>query len=149
MRQWEDCRTYVNYLLVEHRELDEELHGIRASLQMAQPEEVLRRLNLLRDELRRHFAEEEEGGCLEEAISCCPKVAKEADALLGQHPTLLAKLEHLIACLQSARRLELRAGFDEELTQFTRELLVHEADENQVMRRAFGTMMNGDGDDED
>lgn len=154
MRQIEECRSYVNYLLAEHRQLDNEVRGIQSALRavtmkQAPPEDLLRRLLLLRDELRRHFTEEEAGGCLEEAVSRCPSVAWQADALQNQHPVLLRRLDHFIGRLQPALLPESREELEPELKQFTRELLAHEAAENQIMRRAFGTMMNGDGDDEE
>jgi iron-sulfur cluster repair protein YtfE (RIC family) len=153
MRQAEECRTYVNHLRAEHQHLDQDVRGILSSLRamsakQAPPGELLRQLTSLRDDLRRHFTEEDAGGCLEEAVSRCPSVAEEVDSLLKQHPALLERLNRLLARIDAEHR-ELPDGFAVELKQFTGELLAHEGAENQIMRRAFGTLMNGDGDDDE
>jgi hemerythrin len=153
MRQAEDCRTYVNHLRSEHKHLDQDVRGILSSLRLMETKhlpaaELPRQLTAFRDDLLKHFTEEEAGGCLEEAISRCPSVAEQADSLLKQHPALLERLNHLIARLD-AEHGKSHDGFAVELKQFTHELLAHEAAENQIMRRAFGPLMNGDGDDEE
>jgi hypothetical protein len=105
---------------------------------------MLVELKLLGDDLRRHFVEEEEGGCLEEAVSRCPSVAPQADALQGQHAALLNSLDQMIAGLSSNSPRAAADGFSSQLKRFCQDLLAHEAAENQVMRQAFGITVNGE-----
>ena len=58
------------------------------------------------------------------------------------------RLNTLIARLD-AEHGKSHDGFAVEFKQFAHELLEHEAAENQILRRAFGTLMNGDGDDDE
>jgi hypothetical protein len=139
-----ESRSYVNHLLSEHRRLHGLLrearraivgNGVRKSA--AECTAVLREV---RDELQRHFAEEEGGGCLAEAVSRCPALSAEARAIEAQHPGLLLRLETLLNQVATAEptagcRVETLREFDDLL----RELHAHEAAENNLLRRGFGT----------
>jgi len=144
MREDSECRSYVNHLLSEHRRLHHLLRDARRALAAdgvrMSPTECAKVLCRVRDELRSHFAEEEEGGCLAEAVSRCPALSTEARTIEAQHPALLLRLERLLArvaeCDSSAQcRVETLLAFDDLL----RELRAHEAAENNVLRRGFGT----------
>lgn len=149
MNQLETCQTYVDHLRAEHRQLHAKVRRIQRDLfeRPATPGQVakaLRQFSALGDELRRHFAEEEEGGCMEEAICRCPSVAPEADALLHEHAGLLTAFCRLLARLETEAPSELPSGLRAEFDEFVKDLLAHEAAENKVMQRAFGVTVNGD-----
>jgi hypothetical protein len=149
MRQLEECRTYADHLRSEHRQIQKQVRGVEidlAALQDGAPSAALRSdLVQLRERLAHHFAEEEGGGCLEEAVSQCPCVASQADTLLHEHPALLHELDEVIAELrrgESQERLEeIRLKFE----RLCRKLLAHEGAENHVLHRAFGVSVNGEG----
>lgn len=152
MNELQTSRTYVDHLRAEHRQLHAEIRRIKNAFfddvgHHRQPGELLRELSALNDELRRHFAEEEEGGCLEEAVSHCPGVAHEADDLQREHPALLKGLEHIIAALKTNNSGDAPPEVRQEFDDFTKLLLAHEAAENKVMQRAFGVTVNGDGEE--
>jgi len=146
-----ECRTYVNHVLAEHRRLHGILQKARSAiLQTSGPDRdvtlahVAQILKQVRGELGHHFAEEEAGGCMEEAVSRCPRLAADVKRIEQEHPTLLAEIDRLIATAEDGpadlqNRIALEHGFDELCT----ELHAHEAAENAVLRAGFG-VANGD-----
>jgi hemerythrin len=151
MRNYEDCRCFVEYLIAEHRRLHKMLR-LASSIITANSQiesevssaAMVRVLRQVRDELERHFAQEESGGCLEEAVSYCPSLSSEARRVEAEHPQLLNSVDRLIAqTLDSdssvANQLAVKQRFDE----LCSELAAHEAAENLLLRQAFGSTVNG------
>ena len=151
MRNYEDCRTYVDHILVEHRRLHQMLLGARKAIARGSElgaddgaEQFVSALREVRSELRSHFTEEEEGGCLDQVVCFQPNLSPELKQIEAEHPRLLAEVDRLIAqaqdCRESLRdRLSLEVRFDE----LCRELHAHEAAENEILRRGFGADLEG------
>jgi iron-sulfur cluster repair protein YtfE (RIC family) len=144
MREDAECRSYVNHLFAEHRRLQHLLRQARKAIvgggDRKSPVECAAALVDVEHELRRHFAEEEAGGCLDEAVSRCPGLSTEVGTIEADHPRLLARLEALVRRAQDCRgtpesRVELGRDFDDLL----RDLQAHEAAENNVLRKGFGS----------
>jgi hypothetical protein len=97
-----------------------------------------RRLTGLRQHLARHFAQEEEGGFLEESLARMPRLAAAARNVLADHPTLLVELDGLLERL-AARDIDSeawrQAGRDFEV--FASHLLAHERNENAVVQQGY------------
>ena len=152
MRTYEECRPYVDHLLAEHRRLHAMLRKARSAIVHSggpdgdvTPADIVRTLRFIREELAEHFAQEEAGGCLEEAVSRCPHLAAGAERITDEHAELLQALDALIAaapdCGQSlAKRLALEQDFED----LCRRLFAHEAAENRLLREGFGANLNGD-----
>jgi hypothetical protein len=139
-----ESRSYVQHLLSEHRRLHDLLRQARRAIVgngvRKTAAECATILGAVRDELQRHFAEEEGEGCLAEAVSRCPALSEEARAIEAQHPALLSRLDVLRSQIAVAEptaecRVETLREFDDLL----RDLHAHEAAENNVLRRGFGT----------
>ena len=151
MRTYDECRCYVDHLIAEHRRLHRMLRSARSAMihasgpdHDATTADIVRMLRQVRDELANHFAEEEGGGCLEEAVSHCPTLSAENRRIEAEHPQLLVSIDRLIAqamdCDQSVdKRIDLERGFDELCSQ----LNAHEAAENVLLRKGFGANLNG------
>src|SRR6476469_7946591 len=97
MSDFNDLYSYVNYLLAEHRRLHQVLHLVRQTIgsgresnQIDWKQNVVKALRDLRAELQCHFAEEEEGACLDEAVSFQPQLSPEMKQIEQEHPRLLA-----------------------------------------------------------
>lgn len=106
--------------------------------------DVVRVFRQVREELEHHFAQEEAGGCLEEAVSRCPSLSAEVRRIEAEHPQLLDNVDRLIAqaldCDQSVeKQVDLGRGFDD----LCRQLDAHEAAENVLLRKGFGANVNG------
>ena len=149
MRTYDECKAYVDHLMVEHRRLHRLLLDARKTIADAHSgegnwgEKAVKVLRDLRGTLQHHFAEEEEGGCLDEAVSFQPHLAPDVKRIEAEHPQLLAEIDRLIAQVEDggktpAQHLALTTAFDE----LCRELHTHEAAENEVLRRGFGANLD-------
>jgi hypothetical protein len=145
MRDFEEFQPYVNHLSAMHRRLHAILSRIRAQARFdgdgdsAAPAAIAADMKSVRTELVVHFCEEEQGGCLEDAVSRCPRLSSDVKRLEKEHPLLVAELDGLIAQFVDqpqtlAARLDIERRFDE----FCENLEAHEAAENAVLRAAYG-----------
>jgi ABC-type transporter Mla subunit MlaD len=130
----------------EHQELRRLLHALQPALGSDHPwsresaRELQARLQDLETCLQRHFAQEESGGYLEEALALAPRFSAQASRLLAQHAELLGKLRQALE--QAFAAVESPAAWQDlqfKTTTFIKELLAHEADENKIVQRAFNT----------
>ena len=146
----EECRPYLTHLREEHREIHKIVRNIQAQFPCSDEvkggdvtSQVLEGLTDLRATLRHHFAEEEAGGCIEEAVSRRPTLSAEASVLEGQHPALLYQLEGIIEHMRSTgpsvvSLKAIHAAFNS----FAKDLLTHEATENRVLQQGFNVDMD-------
>jgi hypothetical protein len=105
--------AYATQLRHEHRQLHACLERLEQCWQQRclargsrQPlsEQVFASLSDLRAELAHHLAEEEAGGCVEEAVTHAPWLSHAATELERQDSQLLAQLDAFIERLQTASR---------------------------------------------
>jgi len=95
-------------------------------------------LGSLREYLRIHFEQEEEGGFMEESIARMPRLATAVQLILKQHPALLAEIDALIATLTPeicTPAVWAQAGSMFE--QFSAQMLDHERSENTVVQDGY------------
>jgi hypothetical protein len=144
MRYVNDCQPFVDHLQLEHRRLNEALHQTQAALeQWARSkhgeQDVVLQLMALRSELNRHYTEEEEGGCLEEAESRCPSLAGEVKRIEGEHVELRKEMDRLVE--QASGVIETSGAADRLLRAFEEiatRLRNDEAREDRIMAYGFG-----------
>ncbi len=141
MDETSDNSPYVSHIRAEHSRLQELLQRIKTDWQTAGAEtpSTLRSVEELRQQLVGHFREEEEGGCLEEAVCRCPSLGGEADRIKREHPRMLAELDDIISHLRAE---EGQSKADSELQQrferFMRMVHAHDQAENRLLATAFG-----------
>jgi len=134
----------LEHLLGQHRDLHARLLALRADFAAEHdagappPKAVRDRLLELRDHLRDHFVQEEQGGFLEESIARMPRLSVAAREVVADHPCLLAELDALVNKLpaQDVRDEswdEAARGF----AAFTEHLLAHERNENAVVQQGY------------
>jgi iron-sulfur cluster repair protein YtfE (RIC family) len=93
------------------------------------------RITDLLSQLKAHFAEEESGGCLEEAVSRCPSTARETETVLKEHH----QLDQLLCCvLSQVSNLATPAEIQASWQAFYAKIRAHEASETRLLRMAFG-----------
>lgn len=151
MNHLDNCESYSIHLQHEHRKMHTRVRDIEALFFQGDKDwetpglmaRLSERLRGLRDDLSHHFAEEDAGGCIEEAVCRRPALSAEAVKLEAEHPELLADLDRLIEYLATAgssafSRDEITTNFDE----FVKRLLTHEATENRLLQ--IGLNMNLD-----
>jgi hemerythrin HHE cation binding domain-containing protein len=144
--------AYVDYLLAEHQRLHALLrHAGAAIVQSGGPDrdasaaDIVRVLRQVRDELSHHFAEEEAGGCLEEAVSRCPRLSREANRLGAEHADLLHQIDELMTLAAGSEPSHtVHIAMENAFKDVCERLYAHEAAENSLLREGFGINVNGD-----
>jgi hypothetical protein len=150
MRQLDDNFIYVEHVLAEHQRLDQLIRRTLATCPNREEPDLnewisrtTTSLKLIRRELAHHFREEEQGGCLEEAVARCPALSADAQALEGEHAQLLSELDWLICRCElgmNATANEVR-DIQGAVEALVHKLRAHEARENRVMQRGFGVCL--------
>lgn len=152
MRADDEGRCYINHIVAEHKRLHSMLRQMRHAIcHSVQPDEnpsfarIAEVLARLREELTHHFAEEEAGGCLDEAVSRCPSLSAEAKRIEAEHADILAQLDRLAEQAGSLpptpqNQVAIQRAFD----QLYRLLHQHEAAENRLLAEGFGIAANGE-----
>lgn len=134
----------LGHLLGQHRDLHARLLALRADFAAAHasgqvPVQGIRdRLQELRDHLCDHFAQEEQGGFLEESIARIPRLAAAAREVVADHPRLLAEIDALLERLP-VRDIREEAWNEaaDRFAAFTDHLLTHERNENAVVQQGY------------
>lgn len=155
MKNQEEWVSYVNHLRTEHKHLRRTVQAVDVVLRKEKvvPKDLVAPLEELADELSHHFAEEEEGGCLDEAVSVCPSLGPQVNRSKAEHAELRQAGESILqkgkASAADKGQSETAANgaiseLRETFADFARRLLAHENAESEVMRQAFGVADNGD-----
>jgi hypothetical protein len=152
MRTDDEARCYLNHLLAQHRRLHLMLRQMReAILESVQPDEtpsfaeITRTLKKLREEMAKHFAEEEAGGCLNEAVTRCPALSSEAKRIEGEHPLILQRIDSLIEQAETLKPIPQNQYAIQRLFDVMyRQLQDHEAAENRLLAQGFGKPIDED-----
>jgi len=136
-------QAYIDHFRREHSRIHQAVRDVEHELHLAatsrDDERVATRLTQLRQTLARHFNDEDEGGCIEEAISRCPSLSREAVLVEKEHPMLLQLIDRLIERARSGFVGCATDDFVESFRRFAKTLHAHEAAENSILERAFGT----------
>lgn len=123
------------------RDLDDILH--QSSSRLADRQQVFcGRLSDLRRYLKAHFAEEEAGGCMEEALSYAPHLATEAAALEREHPVLLHELDMLLTKSGLKPTPDSWKQCEAECAAFVSNVLEHERRENHLLQSGLNAELD-------
>jgi len=137
----------LEHVLAEHRELFQLISQTLAAFNntgngdrpLGKRREYARsRIGLLRSHLQAHFAQEESGGFLEEAVSRIPRLGRRMEEILREHPALVTELDSLVAALARSRLSE--AGWQQARRQFQAfvgHLQAHERSEHAVLQEGY------------
>lgn len=134
-----ESEYFLRHLRREHDAIDEEFSSSRQSLQQRAMDEsmhhtAIERLSGLRERLFSHFQEEECEGCLEEAVSRRPGLAREAMAIIAEHRGLIADLDRVIGRLRDASPPIDIAGVEADFEEFAIRFAEHEQREQQAVQ---------------
>lgn len=149
MRDYADCKPFLDYLAAEHRHLHQAIRqvelGLREPWRERDKQRVRENLANLRRQLQEHFASEESGGCLEEAVCRCPSLSPQVAILQHQHASLLAEVDKVLARVEASEP-GVAGLVCHSFEQLIRMIVQHEAAEVQVLQQAFGTDQANSGD---
>ena len=146
----ERLRAMIRDVEADHLELEHQFRQLEEALAVGEQSgwdprdvaEIARLLLVLQEQLLAHFAQEEEGGYLEEALAVAPRFGSQAGILLRQHPVLARAVEELIEDVEDCRKKpECWAGVRWRVVELTKRLKAHEAAENRILEEAFNTDM--------
>lgn len=128
----------------EHQEICAQLQVIHGLLDAEQTtdgqdvhDELKLRLTELLTHLETHFAQEEEGGYMEEALARAPRFSSLAAELEKQHAPMLARLRGLLARADESPTRPTRAALAVQARELCQLLARHEASETRILQMAF------------
>ena len=102
-------------------------------------DQVAESLEALRAELAHHFAEEEAGGCLEEAVAHQPSLSHEVTRLEREHPEILRQMDRLLQRLSELSHIDKSVReIEGDFRGLASKLQDHEAAENRILEESFG-----------
>ncbi len=134
----------LGHVLAEHRDLFNLMLSVRSAFAVACPptqerrESLLACLHHLRQHLTDHFAQEEQGGFLEESVARMPRLSAAVRSILGQHPALLAELDRVIEDLETAAAgADAWPRADHDFEVFSAHMAAHERSENAVVQEGY------------
>jgi hypothetical protein len=143
----DECFAYANYLEAEHRRLQRIVRSAQdvfaGSLELPESQLSGQRHTLigwltdLQQQLDHHFEQEEQGGCIEEAVSRRPALAPLAKSLEAEHVQLLDDLDQLIRCLDRHVSKQDWVDVVRRFDKFANALRAHEAAESDILQRGF------------
>ena len=102
----EEFRAYVLHMLSEHRRLNAAVRTIERRWRVVDEgskdtvSDLISGLEQLHRDLHHHFTDEENGGCIEEAVARCPSLSQAATKLEHEHTFLLSHLRGVIDQLE-------------------------------------------------
>jgi hypothetical protein len=147
----EDKYAYVEHMRQEHRRLEHLIQRALATIPGWEDRDgpqwmprTAEGLVAIRNELVHHFHDEEQGGCLEEAVARKPQLSCDVQRIESQHEELLERLDELIGRCESARRPSTAQAqaTELELRQLVRELRQHEVLEIRIMQQGFDVVVD-------
>jgi hypothetical protein len=134
----------LGHVLAEHRDLFNLMLSVRSAFATAEPPTpdrraaVLAYLHQLRQHLAEHFAQEEQGGFLEESVARMPRLSAAVRSILGQHPSLLAELDGVIRELDATPAAAASWNrADRAFEVFSAHMTAHERRENAVVQEGY------------
>ncbi len=145
MFEHEDCRVYIDHVRLLFRHIDqmvEQLKGkvIEATGSIAACEDARNLIADIEDKFGTYVAEEKGGGCIDEAVCRCPRLAPHEREINLQYP----QIQRMIATIR-----RMLAGCDvlgtsgreiyEAVGQLAAALSKLESDERHLLREAFGS----------
>ena len=150
MRHLDDKFIYVQHMLAEHQRLDQQIRWTLATFPSWEDVDLTvwtprmtEGLKRIRRELEHHFREEEQGGCLEEAVAQCPALSADVQAIEAEHPQLLAEVDSLIRRCGSYMTCTASVAKEVQIAvqALVHKLRTHETLENRIMQRGFGVCL--------
>ena len=145
MFEHEECRAYIDHVRLLFRHLHELKERLQAKVNQATGSAVCygdaRQLVAdINDTFGAYVAEETGGGCLEEAVCRCPRLAPQERDIRHQYPQLQATIEKIGQLLTGCDVLRTSGRtIGEEVAQLGAALDKLESDERCLLREAFGT----------
>lgn len=142
---------FLRHLSSEHQAIDHELKVVEGAFERSDSthstEEFSKLLATcmlrLKEVLHKHFCEEEDIGCLEEAVARTPNLSHQATLLGQEHGKIMADLNRLIEAVEhepeeDEKLIELKKAFD----YFVDMVKLYESNESLLVRRGLNAVLD-------
>lgn len=140
----EEALAFAAAFEAEHREMRQLVHALRDAVNRNRPwsrevaSHAVKAVEAMRAHLRHHFAQEEAGGYLEQALAMAPRFSDEAQVLLAQHASMLQLVDEVAQVARNAvEDAELWPQLKLQVKDLLRKLTAHESAENRIVQQAF------------
>ena len=138
-----ECNSYLSHLRSEHRRLEILSRGVREDFERARDDswyrhdrpQIAARLGALRDEFLKHVDEEEQGGCVDEAVSRLPSLSGAARQVHQESEQLVRRLDSLLEVLETGTRESAWQAYRD----FAEHLRLHERHEELLVEKGLNT----------
>lgn len=139
----DDCRAYIDHVRLQFRHLHQMVDQLKVQLVEAYRLPVAREdarhlIADIADKFGAYVAEERGGGCLDEAVCRCPRLAPQEQEISLQYPRIQETIDTLRDLLADDT-LDLRPGAGEAVESLAAALLKLETAERYLLREAFGS----------
>lgn len=145
MFEHEECRAYIDHVRLLFRHLREMVEQLKAKVDQATEsavacEDARHLLAEIGDKFGAYVAEEKGGGCIEEAVCRCPRLAPQEDEISAQYPQIQTHIQTISRLLAGGHALGTSGHIiGEETERLAAALNKLESDERYLLREAFGT----------
>lgn len=140
----EEAMAFAKAFAAEHREMRQLVAELRDAVNRNRhwsrevAREAVKAAEAMRVHLHHHFAQEEQGGYLEEALVMAPRFSEEAQVLLGQHAVMLEHIDRVVEETKGAvEDAELWPQVRLQVNDLLRKLAAHEGAENRIVQEAL------------
>lgn len=140
----EEALAFAAAFEAEHREMRQRVTALRNAVNRNRAwsretaREAVEAVEAMRTHLHHHFAQEEAGGYLEQALVMAPRFSDEAQVLLAQHPVMLNHIDQVADVAQGALEdAELWPQLRLQVKDLLFKLAAHEGAENRIVQQAF------------
>ena len=149
MEDYDDSQSYLSHLHAEHNRLELLSKNVANRFDQSSDAnwvsrdrpEIAAQLSALKDELSKHIDEEDEGGCVEEAVARVPSLSQAARRIYQESDELKEQLRQVMQIVESGARADAECAFRE----FSADLRLHEQHEQDLVERG----LNHPSDDDD
>ena len=141
----EEALAFAAAFEAEHREMRQLVVALRDAINHRNrpwsrevAREAVEAVEAMRVHLHHHFAQEEAGGYLEQALAMAPRFHDEAQTLLAQHAAMLHYIDEVAETAKSSvDDAELWSQVKLQVKDLLRKLVAHESAENRIVQQAF------------
>lgn len=141
----DDCRTYIDHVRLLFRHLNQMVEQLKAKVNeatdsVAACEDARHLVADIADKFAAYVAEERGGGCIDEAVCRCPRLAPQEHEINAQYPQVQGIIERLGETLAGRDVVDTNwPAVQESVAQIGEALRKLESDERYLLREAFGS----------
>ena len=145
MFEHDECRAYIDHVRLLFRHLNQMVDQLKAKVNeatgsVAACEDARHLVTDIADKFGAYAAEEKGGGCIDEAVCRCPRLAPQEQEINAQYPKVQEIIERIGRMLAGCDVLGTSGrSVKESVRQLDEALNKLESNERYLLREAFGS----------